>query len=265
MKDILNEVRTLAEECGELMRIAPEIYKSKGSDANYVTSTDVKVQAVLKERLLSILPGSAFYGEENDCRETAEYTFIVDPIDGTANYVHGLNSSVISIALKHEGEGVVFALVHDPYRRETFHAEKGKGAYLNGERIRVSDRNLGHSIFCTSLSVYRKEFASELGEILLEMFPKCEDFRRFGSAALELCYVAAGRVEMYFELGDNAWDAAAGMLLVTEAGGFVGIIDDNYNYDGPAPIFAANSKQNFETLECAVKKRFKTNPFPKND
>ncbi len=163
------------------------------------------------------------YGDYNNmvvgvARECGYYTiqWDVDPIDGTANFVRDLGASTISVALVKEGRPVL-GVIYNPYRDEMFYAEEGKGAYLNGKPIGVSDRSLESSLFCTSLSVYNKDLLNHCINIIKEVYQKCDDIRRIGSAALELAYLATGRLDLYFELRLCPWDFAAGEIIVKEA------------------------------------------------
>jgi myo-inositol-1(or 4)-monophosphatase len=147
---LAEEVMSIAREAGRMMVSADRIeVKDKGSKENHVTNMDVAVQEFLRKRLTELLPGSSFVGEENDYADrTGEYYWVVDPIDGTTNYIRNLQISVTSIGLVHDGEPVL-GVVYCPFTDEMYHAEKGKGAYRNGVPIHVSDRDVSHSVFAT--------------------------------------------------------------------------------------------------------------------
>ena len=227
--------------------------KSKGTIANQVTSSDVAVENFLKESLSSILPGSGFIAEESDHNGTdTEYTWIIDPIDGTANYVRDLAGSGISVGLYKKMEPFI-GVVYNPYRNELFSARKGAGAFCNGQPIHVSDRDFAHSCFCTSLSCYHKEQAHACAGILEKVFTESDDFRRFGAAVIEMTALAAGRVELYFEMSLAPWDHAASRVIIEEAGGCVAnVYGDSISYTGQTSFIAANMPENLEKLRSII-------------
>lgn len=197
--------------------------QAKGGKGNWVTEYDSRVQAFLKDRLLALLPGACFYGEEDE-EDKADihkgYAFIVDPIDGTANFTRGYRMSSISVALALDAVPVL-GVVYNPYMDELFWAESGKGAYLNDRPIHVSDRTLEQSLVLFGTSPYDETLARRSFEIAYRYFSRAEDLRRSGSAAIDLCSLACGRADFYFELKLCPWDYAAGALIVKEAGGIV--------------------------------------------
>ncbi len=238
----------------------------KGGYSNIVTSSDVAVQNFLCDRLALLLPGSSFLCEEDDmqdkspvtgsdaCRQQ-EYTWIIDPIDGTANYSRGIDQCAICVGLKHN-DSMLMGVVYLPRTGELFSAEKGRGAYLNGKRIHVSDRPFENGIICTALTVYHKEYADVCSEIILDVFKQCNDFRRFGACAPELCYMAMGRCEMYFEYLLCPWDFAAASLIVTEAGGVISDTMGNpLTFRESKGVIAANTPENLQRLLDIVKSR----------
>lgn len=221
-RDIIDIVR----ECETILLNADDIkckIHQKTGKGNFVTDYDSKIQAILKERLLALIPGAAFLGEEDQMDHTdisSGYAFIVDPIDGTANFTRGYNASCISVALALDGRPVL-GVVHNPYQQETFHAVKGGGAYLNGERISASDRTLEEGLILFGTAPYHAELTKKSFEVAYRYMSRAQDLRRSGSAALDLCMIASGRAEFFFELSLCPWDYAAGALLVEEAGGIV--------------------------------------------
>lgn len=235
--------------------------KSKGTIANQVTSNDVAVENFLKESLQKILPGSGFIAEESSHGETTtEYTWIIDPIDGTANYVRDLANSGISVGLYKNMQPFI-GVVYNPYRNELFSARKGAGAFCNGQPIHVSDRDFAHSCFCTSLSCYHKEQAAACAKILERVFTEGDDFRRFGAAVIEMTALAAGRVELYFEMSLAPWDHAASRVIVEEAGGCVAnVYGDAISYTGQTSFIAANTPENLEKLRSIILEIAPTRP-----
>lgn len=232
MKDIhtiLNEIIVAAKECGQVMLQADRNnfgIKDKAGKANFVTAYDCKIQEMLQIKLAQILPEAEFLGEEEECRinRKAEYIFVVDPIDGTTNFIKDYHMSCVSIGLIRNGKRYL-GVVHNPYLDETFSAISGEGAYMNGNAIHVSSDDLENGVVLFGSSPYNTELAKASFELAYEYFQKCLDIRRSGSAALDLCSIASGRAELYFELILSPWDFAAGALIVEEAGGIVTTVE----------------------------------------
>ena len=226
----------------------------KGSQSNIVTANDKAVQDYLIFELEKLLPGSGFMCEEDDFRKEKKYTWIIDPIDGTTNYSRGIDACAISVALR-QSDVITIGVVYLPYKDEMFTAIRGKGAYLNGERINVSNRTFEESLLCTSFCAYHKENLGICSQIINETYLQCNDIRRFGSAASELCYVAKGCCELFFEYELYPWDYAAASLILREAGGKVLDLKGKVlSYQGKTGIIAANSIEHLNRLlEIVVK------------
>lgn len=245
---LLSKIIEIVHECGEIMVSATDIERKihqKAGKGNFVTDYDSRVQEALKGRLLGLVSDAAFLGEEDDmdCTDISKgYAFIVDPIDGTANFARGYNASCISVALAEDGFPVL-GVVYNPYRKETYFAQRGKGAFLNGERIHASERTLENGLILFGTSPYYEELREKAFEIAFRYMSCGEDLRRSGSAALDLCMVASGRAEFFFELMLSPWDYAAGALLVEEAGGVVGDLQGNpLTYDRKQTMTARGPK-----------------------
>ena len=208
--------------------IRPE---DKTDHRDLVTQYDRAVQELLVERLSAAVPGARFFCEENERQDDlgSEHLFIIDPIDGTMNFVHHLDHSAISVAYLHRGS-LEAAAVFDPYKDECFTALRGQGAFCNGRRIRVTEAPLTESLIFFGSAPYATELTERTFRLAERSYRTGLDVRRQGSAALDLCDVAAGRAGAYFELSISLWDYAAGALIVTEAGGQVTDIDG-----GPLP------------------------------
>ena len=217
---MLNQLRKIAETAGGLFsehRLS-EIDQKEGH-ANFVTNIDREVEDYLQSALLKLVPGSRMIGEEKENDSLSDLpTWIVDPVDGTTNLIHGYRMSAVSIALC-EGEEPVLGLVWQPWSKEMFLAEKGKGATLNGSPIHVSAHPFDRALIAFGTSPYNPDLAEKSMSAALEFLLKCADIRRSGSAALDLAYLACGRHDAFFELSLKPWDYAAGSLLVREAGG----------------------------------------------
>lgn len=213
--------------------------------ADLVTEADFASQAKIREMIISAFPGHGFLGEEADGvvggGRASDYRWIVDPLDGTTNYVHGLPFYSVSIALEQAGQ-IIVATIYDPVRDECFTAIRGRGAWLNGERVKTSSvMSLSRAVVATGFSAGVKNGADEIDRFIC-ILTRCQALRRMGSAALNMCYVACGRMDGYFATSVKAWDVAAGVLIVAEAGGVVGSIDGG-PLDINAPRLLASSTQ----------------------
>ncbi len=251
--ELLKKIESVVKEAGEIVLSAENIQDCthlKTSAADMVTAYDVKVENFLKERLLALVDGALFYGEEEteNCDPSHGWVYIVDPIDGTANFVRGFRQSAISVALAKDGK-VQYAVVLDPYRKELFTAKLGCGAYMNGKPIHVSDLPLSKGIFGMGTAPYNKELHPKTMELAKQLLERSCDFRRMGAAALDLCAVACGRLDAFFECVLSPWDYAAGSLLITEAGGFVSTLEgDEIPVTKKCSMWAAN-RVNAEVLK----------------
>jgi len=215
--------RGLKRDFGE----TEQLQVSKKGPADFVSTADTHAERVLREELVKARPEFGFLGEEGSLREpdATGRRWIVDPLDGTTNFLHGLAQFAVSIALEQRGT-LVAGVVYDPIKDELFHAERGGGAFLNDRRLRVSGRSrLEEALIATGMPFKGHGdialYLEELGRLL----PEVAGLRRFGSASLDLAYVAAGRFDGFWERGLQPWDTAAGVLLVREAGGYVGTVD----------------------------------------
>ncbi len=189
---------------------------------DFVTRVDRESEQVIVETILSSFPDHRILAEEAH-GETASggYRWIIDPLDGTTNYIHGFPVFAVSIALEHEGR-VVMGVVHDPLRPETFRAEKGRGAFLNDKPISVSRRSCeAGCLVATGFPFRKKDMLDLYLEAFKRVFHHSSGIRRAGAAALDLAYLAAGRCDGFFEFGLSPWDIAAGSLLIQEAGGII--------------------------------------------
>ena len=215
--------RSLVKDFGEVENLQ---VSSKGA-GDFVSRADIMAEKILKEELMGARPTYGWLAEEGGADEGQDPTrrWIVDPLDGTTNFLHGLPHWAISIALEHKGK-IVSGVIYDAAKDEMFFDEKGTGAWMNETRIRVSDRHrLIESIFATGVPFGGRADLPETLQDLARLMPTCAGVRRWGSAALDMAYVAAGRYEGYWERSLNAWDVAAGEIIVKEAGGFCQALD----------------------------------------
>ncbi|WP_041669221.1 inositol monophosphatase family protein [Cereibacter sphaeroides] len=207
---------------------------SKGP-GDFVSKADREAERIIREELMGARPTYGWLGEETGETAGQDPTrrWIVDPLDGTTNYLHGLPHWAVSIALEHKGE-IVAGVIFDAAKDELYWAEKGAGAWMNESRLRVSGRrHMIEAIFATGVPFGGRSTLPATLQDLARLMPTCAGVRRWGSAALDLAYVAAGRYDGYWERGVSAWDVAAGVVLVREAGGLIsGIREDQNPIDG---------------------------------
>lgn len=244
--DMLQQLEGVVRRAGDIVREAHDIERAtmeKHGAADLVTKYDVAVQGFLQRELLALLPEADFLGEEGDHTTlTRPWTFIVDPIDGTTNFVRRLHYSDISVALAQDGQ-TQYAVVYDPFADELFSAQKDGGAFCNGLPIRVSERDMAHAVFLCGSTIYDRSLTEQNFSLIRQLYEKGLDFRRFGAAALDLCLVAAGRVEVFGECCLSPWDYAAGSLIITEAGGIVTDFTDTApDVLRPSSVFASNAR-----------------------
>jgi myo-inositol-1(or 4)-monophosphatase len=238
--------RGLRRDFGEVEKLQVSL---KGP-ANFVSAADHRAEETLRAELARARPGYGFLGEEGGRQEGADKThcWIVDPLDGTTNFLHGIPHFAISIALERE-RTIVAGVVYNPINEELFVAERGKGAFINDQRLRVAARRrLSEAVIACGLphlgrgdlAQFRKEFAA--------VQEKVAGLRRFGAATLDLAWIAAGRLDAYWERNLSAWDIAAGLLLVREAGGFASDLDGGDEMFVKREILAGNETMQRELL-----------------
>jgi len=209
---------------------------------DFVTEVDRKAEEIIIDTILKAYPQHSILAEESGRRGEGEFQWIIDPLDGTTNYLHGFPQFAISIALKH-GDHLEQALVYDPLRQEQFTATRGGGAYLNNRRIRVSKRkDLNGALLGTGFPYGDSEKLETFIRTFRAIFPKTAGIRRVGAASLDLAYVACGRLDGFWEFGLKPWDMAAGALLIQEAGGIVTSMNNDTSFLKSGDVLTANSK-----------------------
>lgn len=243
---MLEKIIAVVREAGELIRNAHNIERDtaeKTCAADLVTKYDVAVQEYLHRELLKLMPEADFLGEEGQHEELSKpWVFVVDPIDGTTNFVRELHYSNIAVALVHEGT-VEYGVVYNPFAGELYAAQRGKGATLNGHAIRVSERDTRHAIIMCGSTIYDRSYTDRSFSLMRQLYERGLDFRRFGSAELDLCQVAAGRIEIFFECRLSPWDFAAGSLILTEAGGCFSTLEGKpIDPLHPGSVWATNAR-----------------------
>jgi myo-inositol-1(or 4)-monophosphatase len=238
--------RSLRRDFGEVEKLQVSL---KGP-ANFVCAADHRAEETLRAELAKARPGYGFLGEESGRQEGSDKThcWIVDPLDGTTNFLHGIPHFAISIALEREGT-IVAGVVYNPLNEELFVGERGKGAFLNDQRLRVAARRrLSEAVIACGLPHLGRGDLAQFRNEFTAVQEKVAGLRRFGAATLDLAWVAAGRLDAYWERNLAAWDMAAGLLLVREAGGFVSDLDGRDDIFDKGEIIAGNETMQRELL-----------------
>jgi len=262
--DLLARVEAAVLEAGALIRehnSRPRKIRHKSSIKDLVTETDGAVEAMLRQSLGAILPQAGFLGEEGSPRlGLAGLTWVVDPVDGTTNFAHGVPFMATSVALCLDGQPLL-GIVNLPLLGELFSAMKGSGAHMNGAAIHVSEiGELDAALVATGFPYRIEEHKAAILRQLSFAMPATQGVRRAGAAALDLAFVACGRYDGFFEFALNAWDTAAGVLLIEEAGGRVGTMTDGVPYRlGGLDVLATNSLL-FDALQDLLKAAAATAP-----
>ncbi len=239
--------KTLIRDFGEIEKLQVSL-KGPG---DFVTVSDKKVEKILIDELQKARPNYSILSEEiGEIKNDQSFKWIIDPIDGTANFLHGIPHFAISVGLEHNSE-IICGIIYDPIKDEMFLAEKGNGAYLNNQRMRVSSRSKlkdciiftgGPKIESKDRELSLKEYNNFSSKVLIPI-------RKLGSAALDMAYVAAGRCDGFWQRNLNYWDIAAGIILVKESGGFITDFKGEKEYIQNKTVLATNSKINNEMIE----------------
>jgi len=250
MHPMLNIAVKAARRAGQIINRASmdvgHLKVSVKQQSDFVTEVDRAAEAAIIDTLREAYPQHAILAEESGAtagsKGDSEYQWIIDPLDGTTNFIHGFPQYAVSIGLAHKGS-MAQAVVYDPTRNELFTASKGGGAYLNDKRLRVSKRDkLAEALIGTGFPYRMFDHVDAYLAIFKEMTQKSAGMRRAGAAALDLAYVAAGRLDGFWEFGLSPWDMAAGSLLITEAGGLVGDLAGESDYLATGNVIAGNPK-----------------------
>jgi myo-inositol-1(or 4)-monophosphatase len=246
MNPMLNIAVRAARDAGKLIvpyldRIdrLPVITKEKN---DFVTEVDRNAEQLIINTLKQAFPDHSIMAEESGKSGAGDYQWIIDPLDGTTNFLHGFPQFAVSIALKHKNK-LILGVVYDPLRQELFTASAGDGAYLNNRRIRVSKQmGLQGALLGTGFPYKDQQHIDTYLAMFKSLFPDTAGIRRAGSAALDLAYVACGRLDGFWEIGLSAWDMAAGALLIREAGGIITDFSAEENYLEKGHVIAGNPK-----------------------
>jgi len=246
MHPVLNVAVEAAHSAANIMRRQMQhvdaIPFERKARHDYVTEVDKACEDEIVREIKRYYPEHAFLCEEGGASGEGDVVWVIDPLDGTSNYMHGIPHFAVSIAQRVKGR-TEHAVVYDPMRDEMFTASRGSGAFLNQKRIRVSSRNnLDNAVLATAFPFRQRQQLQAYARVFQAILSKIEDFRRAGTASLDLAWVAAGRLDGYFELGLQPWDVAAGALIVREAGGVVMDFDGNDAVEEAGTIIAAPYK-----------------------
>lgn len=251
MKTARKVGRQLVKDFGEV----EQLQVSTKGPGDFVTRADKEAEVTIREDLMTARPTYGFLGEEGSAIDGEDPTrrWIVDPLDGTTNFLHGLPHWAVSIALEHKGQ-IVAGVIYDPVKDEMFYAEKGTGAFVNEARLRVSGRSrMSDALFATGLPWAGRADLPESLQDLARLLPACAGVRRFGAASLDLAYVAAGRYDGFWERRLHAWDIAAGIVILREAGGLVEPIDPAADLLEGGALICANEAI-FDTFAKVIRK-----------
>ncbi|MCK4892312.1 MAG: inositol monophosphatase [Calditrichia bacterium] len=244
MADYIDVAMKIARTAGQYLldhkgQISRDSIDEKGRN-DFVTFVDHQSEKLIVEEIHSHFPSHKILAEEgSSISSSADYRWIIDPLDGTKNFIQDIPIFCVSIAMEHQSK-IVVGVVYDPVHDEIFSAEAGSGAYLNGKAIQISSRSLSESLIATGFPFKSKSYLPQYLLCFEEIFLKCSGMRRCGSAAIDLCYTAMGKFDGFWELGLSIWDMAAGSLIIREAGGMVSDFWGEGNYLNTGFIIAGN-------------------------
>ncbi len=246
MTPMLNIAIRAARAAGDIIikniQKVPDLKISQKAANDFVTLVDVQAEEAIIETIHKAYPEHGFMAEESGKHEGNEYVWIVDPLDGTTNFLYGYPQYAVSIALQHKGK-LELGVIYDPFKQELFAASRGNGATLNDRRIRVNPIvSTRDAILATGFPFRNRQLLPVHNQMLTSFFDTAADIRRAGSAALDLAYVAAGRLDGYWEVALQPWDIAAGAIIVREAGGIVGDIHGTDNFLKTGHIVCGNPR-----------------------
>lgn len=256
LKKLMGEAEGIVREAGALVRSLrhPQVYTKEGH-ANFVTEADIASQKFLLEKLGALLPEAHFFAEEQAQNKLEPgFNWVIDPIDGTTNFMRGYRPCAISVGLVQDGTGVM-GLVYDVWGDELFSAVKGGGAFCGGQPIRCGEAPLENALIAFGTSPYYRERAGATFAAVQEAFLLCGDVRRSGSAALDLCYVAAGRSDGFFESVLSPWDFCAASVILEESGARAGSLDGPLRYEKGMAV-VAGSPAVFDALMEIARRHF---------
>lgn len=252
---MMKAARAAARSLVKDFREIENLQVSSKSAGDFVSRADIAAEKIIRDMLTEARPTYGWLGEESSevAGEDPTRRWVVDPLDGTTNFLHGLPHFAVSIALEHRGK-IVSGVVYDPAKDEMFVAEKGAGAWMNDSRIRVSDRrHMSESLYATGLPFSGRADLPDTLKDLAQLLPACAGIRRWGAAALDLAYVACGRYDGFWERNLKLWDIAAGLIIAREAGAIVEGVTPQTTPEETGDVLCANSIQ-FESLAKVIRR-----------
>lgn len=252
---MMKAARAAARSLVKDFREIENLQASSKSAGDFVSRADIAAEKIIRDMLTEARPTYGWLGEESSevAGEDPTRRWVVDPLDGTTNFLHGLPHFAVSIALEHRGK-IVSGVVYDPAKDEMFVAEKGAGAWMNDSRIRVSDRrHMSESLYATGLPFSGRADLPDTLKDLAQLLPACAGVRRWGAAALDLAYVACGRYDGFWERNLKLWDIAAGLIIAREAGAIVEGVTPQTTPEETGDVLCANSIQ-FESLAKVIRR-----------
>lgn len=252
---MMKAARAAARSLVKDFREIENLQVSSKSAGDFVSRADIAAEKIIRDMLTEARPTYGWLGEESSevAGEDPTRRWVVDPVDGTTNFLHGLPHFAVSIALEHRGK-IVSGVVYDPAKDEMFVAEKGAGAWMNDSRIRVSDRrHMSESLYATGLPFSGRADLPDTLKDLAQLLPACAGVRRWGAAALDLAYVACGRYDGFWERNLKLWDIAAGLIIAREAGAIVEGVTPQTTPEETGDVLCANSIQ-FESLAKVIRR-----------
>ena len=252
---MMKAARAAARSLVKDFREIENLQVSSKSAGDFVSRADIAAEKIIRDMLTEARPTYGWLGEESSevAGEDPTRRWVVDPLDGTTNFLHGLPHFAVSIALEHRGK-IVSGVVYDPAKDEMFVAEKGAGAWMNDSRIRVSDRrHMSESLYATGLPFSGRADLPDTLKDLARLLPACSGVRRWGAAALDLAYVACGRYDGFWERNLKLWDIAAGLIIAREAGAIVEGVTPQTTPEETGDVLCANSIQ-FESLAKVIRR-----------
>ena len=252
---MMKAARAAARSLVKDFREIENLQVSSKSAGDFVSRADIAAEKIIRDMLTEARPTYGWLGEESSevAGEDPTRRWVVDPLDGTTNFLHGLPHFAVSIALEHRGK-IVSGVVYDPAKDEMFVAEKGAGAWMNDSRIRVSDRrHMSESLYATGLPFSGRADLPDTLKDLAQLLPACAGVRRWGAAALDLAYVACGRYDGFWERNLKLWDIAAGLIIAREAGAIVEGVTPQTTPEETGDVLCANSIQ-FESLAKVIRR-----------
>lgn len=252
---MMKAARAAARSLVKDFREIENLQVSSKSAGDFVSRADIAAEKIIRNMLTEARPTYGWLGEESSevAGEDPTRRWVVDPLDGTTNFLHGLPHFAVSIALEHRGK-IVSGVVYDPAKDEMFVAEKGAGAWMNDSRIRVSDRrHMSESLYATGLPFSGRADLPDTLKELAQLLPACAGVRRWGAAALDLAYVACGRYDGFWERNLKLWDIAAGLIIAREAGAIVEGVTPQTTPEETGDVLCANSIQ-FESLAKVIRR-----------